>query len=204
MLSRIKNVLRLQNQNKPIIVVSGLPRSGTSMMMKMLVSGGLIPITDEIRTADDDNPLGYYEFERVKQLPKGDIEWLRNAPGKVVKVIAMLLRHLPPDYHYQIIFMRRALPEIIASQRRMLINRGEDPDEVGEEELIHLFERHLREVYAWMNKQPNVLTIDVDYNQLMGDPGTQSSKLGQFLNMKLDDSKMASVVDPTLYRQRMG
>ncbi|HZD55295.1 MAG TPA: hypothetical protein VE136_01120, partial [Anaerolineales bacterium] len=97
-------------------IVSGLPRSGTSMMMKMLEAGGVPPLTDEIRTADRDNPKGYYEFERVKKMPDGDKAWMVEARGKSVKVISALLEHLPPQYDYKVIFMRRDMNEILASQ----------------------------------------------------------------------------------------
>ena len=113
-----------------ITIVSGLPRSGTSMMMKMLEAGGMELLTDEIRTADADNPKGYYEFERVKQIEL-DAEWLEDSRGKAVKMIAALLKHLPPDYDYEIIFMRRDIREVLASQRRMLVHRGEAPDTVS-------------------------------------------------------------------------
>ena len=128
-------------RQSPVIIVSGLPRSGTSMMMRMLEKGGLSLLVDGIRTPNDDNPKGYYEFERVKDLPE-DIEWIDDAHGKVVKVLAELIKHLPDTHKYRIIFIQRSLDEVIASQRRMLIRRGEDPDKVSGEELKMLFERH--------------------------------------------------------------
>ncbi|NJN53987.1 MAG: sulfotransferase [Anaerolineae bacterium] len=118
---------KLFKTDQPVIIVSGLPRSGTSMMMKMLEVGGIPPLTDQIRTADNDNPKGYYEFERVKQLDKGDTAWVADAQGKVVKVISQLLRYLPADQEYRVIFMRRNMDEILASQQKMLINRGGRP-----------------------------------------------------------------------------
>src|SRR5687768_1736541 len=110
-----------------ITVVSGLPRSGTSMMMKMLEAGGLEPVVDHVRKPDEDNPKGYYEFERVKAL-ENDREWLPEAKGKFVKVISMLLRHLPADHRFKVIFMQRNMPEVLASQKKMLVRRGEDPN----------------------------------------------------------------------------
>ena len=145
-----------QSSNQVVTIVSGLPRSGTSMMMKMLEAGGLPPLTDNLRTADEDNPKGYYEFERVKQLPKGDVAWLPDAQGKVVKVIAALLPSLPGGYHYRVIFMQRAMPEVLASQRQMLIRRGEDPDKIPDDVIAKLFEKHLRQVNDWVSQQPNV------------------------------------------------
>src|ERR1043165_1737839 len=122
------------NKRKPITVVSGLPRSGTSMMMKMLEAGGMSLLVDNLRTADDDNPAGYYEFEPVKKLSQGDFDWLEEAQGKAVKVIAALLADLPSAYTYQIIFMRRDMFEILASQNKMLLNRGEDLKKISDAE----------------------------------------------------------------------
>src|SRR6266536_2490928 len=110
---------------EPIIVVSGLPRSGTSMMMKILAEGGLSIVTDELRTPDTDNPNGYFELENVKQMSAGNVDWLSNAGGKVVKVISALLEYLPPLYSYKVIFMEREIREILASQRKMLARRNE-------------------------------------------------------------------------------
>ena len=106
------NLFGGNKDSNTIVVVSGLPRSGTSMMMKMLEAGGIPPLTDKIRTADDDNPKGYYEFERVKKLKDGDSAWLDDAKGKAVKVITALLTYLPDTYNYNIVFMERALPEV--------------------------------------------------------------------------------------------
>ena len=187
---------------KPIIIVSGLPRSGTSMMMKILEAGGLSPLIDNIRTADEDNPKGYYEFERVKKLRQGDVEWLAGAQGQVVKVIATLLPHLPDSYTYQIIFMRRDMAEILASQRKMLINRGEDPDKMNDAQLRNLFEKHLFEVNRWIDNRPNLKKIEVNYNQMLENPGPHIEQINRFLGKALDVEKMIQVVDPDLYRQR--
>lgn len=196
----------LERLHKPdedaITIVSGLPRSGTSMMMKMLVAGGMTPLTDHIRQADDDNPEGYYELERAKKLREGDVAWLPSARGKVVKVIAILLTYLPSDYVYRVIFMRRAITEILASQRQMLIRRGEDPDRVSDEEMTALFEQHLQKVDAWIEKQANVQRIDVNYNWLLENPDTHIVRINEFLGGDLDTESMAEVIDPKLYRQR--
>src|SRR5215207_9218271 len=94
------------NQNtaskQSVVIVSGLPRSGTSMMMRMLAEGGLPVLTDELRGADDDNPQGYLELEVVRQLKEGNVRWLENAQGKAVKVISSLLDYLPREYPYKI------------------------------------------------------------------------------------------------------
>lgn len=189
-------------EKKVITVVSGLPRSGTSMMMKMLEAGGIPPLTDEIRAADADNPRGYYEFERVKKLDKGDTAWLPEAQGKVVKVISALLKHLPDGYTYRVIFMRRHLDEVLASQKQMLIRRGEPTDKVSDEELKRLFQKHLQHIERWVGSRPNVSLVDINYNDLLQDPAEQVKKVIRFLGSGLDEAKMMAVIDRNLYRQR--
>lgn len=204
MLNRIKALFGAGSTKEQefVTIVSGLPRSGTSMMMQLLEAGGMQVLTDFQRTADSDNPKGYYEYERVKKLREGDIAWLPEARGKVVKVIAALLPYLPPRYSYRIILMRRAMPEILASQRKMLQNRGEDPDSIDDEKLGRLFEAHLQKVYEWIGRQKNIQMLEIDYNQLLGEPIVHIQKVNRFLGEVLDEKKMATVVDPALYRQR--
>lgn len=185
-----------------ITVVSGLPRSGTSMMMKALEAGGLAVVTDAQRTADEDNPKGYYEMERVKQMDKGDTAWLADAQGKVVKVISALLEHLPATYTYRVIFMQRAMPEVLASQKKMLERRGEPTDRVSDEELTRLFSKHVQKVETWLRGQPNIQVLYVDYNRMLADPLPYVRQVNQFLGGVLDEQRMAEVVDPTLYRNR--
>jgi hypothetical protein len=184
-----------------ITIVSGLPRSGTSMMMKMLEVGGIRVLTDEIREADADNPKGYYEFERVKQL-EHDKGWLEDAQGKVVKIISQLLQYLPPDYDYRVVFMRRQMEEILASQQRMLVRRGENTDKVSDDELAALFRGHLKKVTAWLDEQPNFDVIYVSYNDVLESPAEEAARLNRFFDGELDADKMGAIVDPTLYRQR--
>ena len=199
----MKNLLDIfKKKGKTIYVVSGLPRSGTSMMMKMLEAGGLPPVTDNERTADEDNPKGYYEFERVKKMSEGDVAWVKDAPGKVVKVISYLLQHLPPGYDYKVIFMRRAMPEILASQKKMLINRGEPTDKVSDEELTVLYDKHLEKTFNWLNQQKNFSYMEADYNQMLKNPGVLLPQIKAFLGNNLNFEKMAEVVDPKLYRHR--
>lgn len=189
-------------KSTPVIVVSGLPRSGTSMMMKMLEAAGIPPLTDEIREADDDNPKGYYEFERVKKLPEGDVAWLPDAQGKSVKVIAALLKHLPDGYIYKVIFMNRAMEEILASQKKMLENRQED-SKVSDEKMAALFEKHKQSTKAWMEEQSNLAYVEVSYNTLLENPISELHKVNKLLGGGLEVEKMAAVVDPELYRQRV-
>jgi len=184
-----------------IAVVSGLPRSGTSLMMKMLDAGGLSPLTDHIRSADEDNPQGYYEFERVKKL-KEDRDWLPDAKGKAVKVISALLTRLPAGYEYRVIFMRRNMSEILASQRQMLIRRGEPADSVNDADMGALFARHLQQVEAWLAGQPNMRVLYVNYNELVKAPLAHAQRVNEFLGGRLDVARMAGAVDPNLHRQR--
>ncbi|MER2600322.1 MAG: sulfotransferase domain-containing protein [Caldilineales bacterium] len=185
-----------------VTIVSGLPRSGTSMMMKALEAGGLPVVTDAERTADEDNPKGYYEMESVKQMDKGDVAWLHSAPGKVVKVISALLEHLPAGYHYRVVFMQRAMPEVLASQKKMLARRGEPTDRISDEEMTRLFTRHLQKVDTWLRAQPNFAVLYVDYNRMLADPLPFVHQINQFLGGQLDEQRMAEVVDPQLYRNR--
>lgn len=190
------------NLSKTIIIVSGLPRSGTSLMMKMLEAGGLPPLIDHERTPDEDNPKGYYEFERVKKLPDGDTKWLKQARGKVVKVIAALVPHLPGKHEYRVIVMRREIHEILASQQKMLTHRGENKEKVSDEEMGPLLKKHLDQVLVWGQKQKNLRYINIDYNELMNDPLPQINKINKFLGESLDTRAMNEQIDPGLYRNR--
>lgn len=189
------------DDKKTITLVSGLPRSGTSMMMKMLEAGGIPPLTDEIREADADNPKGYFEFERVKKLDKGESDWLAKAEGKAVKVISALLQHLPETYDYQVIFMERHMPEILASQRKMLDRRGE-ADEMDDEKMTALFEKHLQQVKAWLAQQDNFSVLYVHYSEALAEPHSQAEQVNAFLGAGLDVDAMGATVDPNLYRNR--
>jgi hypothetical protein len=186
----------------PVIVVSGLPRSGTSMMMKLLEAGGLPVLIDGLRAADSDNPEGYYEFERVKTLDKGDTAWVADAQGKGVKVISALLEYLPAGHRYQVIFIHRQIEEVLLSQRKMLAHRGEATDAVDDAEMAALFAKHLSKVQAWLHSQPNFVVLNVDYNQMLADPLPHIQTVNRFLGSTLDEARMAGVVNPDLYRNR--
>jgi len=173
------------------------------MMMKVLEAGGLPLLTDGVREADPDNPKGYYEFERVKKLPKGDTAWVRDARGRAVKVISALLKDLPSQYTYKVLFMNRLMPEILASQRKMLIRRGKaDSDRVPDERMGELLEKHVLEVKHWLSLQPNFQVLDVDYNAMVKDPRPHVRRINEFLGGILDEEAMVREVDPTLYRNR--
>ena len=194
--------LRKPKSQEFITVVSGLPRSGTSMMMKMLEAGGLPPLTDNLRTADEDNPKGYFEFERVKKMPDGDISWVEDAQGKAVKVISALLEHLPPAYSYRVLFMQRKIDEILASQNQMLVRSGKPTDQVSDEQLAEMYGKHLAKVKAWLDEQTNFSVNYLDYNAMLADPTKYARQVNQFLDNSLNPQDMARVVDPNLYRQR--
>jgi hypothetical protein len=186
---------------EPIVVVSGLPRSGTSMMMKILAEGGLVIVTDEQRTADDDNPNGYFELETVKQMATGKVEWLSNAGGKVVKVISALLEYLPSSYSYKVIFMEREIKEILASQRKMLARRNET-SQIDDAEMEAQFRKHLSVVKPWLARQPHMEVLYISYNALMVDPETSCRRVVEFLNTPLNLERMLSVPSGELYRNR--
>jgi hypothetical protein len=191
-----------ERRGDDVTIVTGLPRSGTSMMMRMLEAGGLPVLTDRVRTADEDNPEGYYEFERVKQIEE-DQAWLDHARGRSVKMVSALLEHLPPAYHYKVVFMRREMGEILASQRKMLERLGESRGEVDDATMARLFTQHLAKVTAWLEAQPNVDVLYVSYNDVLADPRAQAQRLNRFLGGKLDVAAMVDVVDPELYRNRL-
>jgi hypothetical protein len=184
-----------------VTVVSGLPRSGTSVMMQMLHAGGLPAVTDQIRTPDDDNPRGYFEFERVKQV-KADKTWLPGAVGKVVKMVHMLLYDLPPEYQYRVIFMRRNLEEVVASQRVMLQRQGKLGAAIPDAQLIRIFDDQVAKVLKWLDAQPNFRTLQVVYPELIADPRGNAQRIDEFLGGGLDVDAMAGAVDPKLYRNR--
>lgn len=170
------------------------------MMMKMLEAGGLEPVIDGFRTADEDNPKGYYELEAVKRT-KQDPSWVADARGKVVKVISQLLQDLPNDEHYKVVFLRRHLDEVLASQQKMLVRRNEE-DEAADGEMKEMFASHVEEVEGWMRASDHVEVLFVSYNRMQSDSESQIARLCKFLEADLDGSKMATIIDPTLYRQR--
>jgi hypothetical protein len=191
-----------QEVKNSITVVSGLPRSGTSMMMKMLEAGGMQILTDNLRAADENNPKGYYEYERVKKLKEGDVAWVETAQGKAVKVVSALLEHLPANYQYKVIFMRRDMNEILASQKKMLSVMGQSNGDVTDEQLASIYQKHLARTEGWLARQPNINVIYINYNSMINDPTTYLLQVQSFLSGGLDTEKMRSVIDRNLYRQR--
>lgn len=187
---------------EPIVIISGLPRSGTSMAMKMLVSAGYTPVQDGVRSADEDNPNGYFEDERVKDLERNlDKSWLKDARGHVIKIISFLLKTLPASNRYKVIFMRRHLDEVLASQAKMLDNRGEEVS-TADEEMRKVYEKHLEEVKQLVIKHPTLELIEIPHRGMIDNPREQAERIAQFLGRSLDLDAMAAVVDKNLYRNR--
>lgn len=187
-----------------VTVVSGLPRSGTSLMMQMLHAGGLPAVSDGQRAADVDNPRGYFEVEAVKKL-KEDASWVGDARGKVLKAISMLLFDLPKEHSYRVVFMLRHMDEILASQKEMLKRRG-TLKEGGptDDQMKDYFEKHLVKVKAWLAEQPNFKVLYCPYNEVLKDPTRYAGLLNEFLGGTLDESAMVQAVDLGLYRNRKG
>jgi hypothetical protein len=184
-----------------IIIISGLPRSGTSMMMKILAEGGLGIVTDELRSADDDNPNGYFELETVKQMATGNLAWLSDATGKGIKVISGLLEFLPAQHSYKVIFMEREIKEILASQRKMLERRNE-VSHVDDADMEAQFRKHLSAVKAWLVRQPNMDVLFISYNTLMSNPEPLCRRVVEFTRAPLNLSRMLAVPNSQLYRNR--
>ncbi len=188
---------------KFITVVSGLPRSGTSMMMKMLDCGGMPVLTDNLRKPDRDNPKGYYEFERVKELQQ-DNSWLETARGKAVKIVSPILQHLRLDKNlrYKIIFMLRDIEEILASQRKMADRLVQGLDSIKDNILRQNYSRHLEEIQAWLEKKEGIEVMYVNYRDALTDPFSTAADICRFLDIRLDTRRMAHAADTSLYRQR--
>ena len=184
-----------------VTIVSGLPRSGTSMMMQSIEAGGIEALTDNIREADVDNPKGYYEYEPVKKT-KEDPSWLDGARGKVVKMVYKLLYDLPQDRQYRVVFMRRDFDEVLASQAKMLERLGEKGGGVGDEKMKALFASQLKEFEEWIAGRECFAVLDVDYRDMIESPVEQVRRINEFLGGDLDTDAMVAVVDPSLYRNK--
>jgi hypothetical protein len=184
-----------------ITIVSGLPRSGTSLLMQMLEAGGLKVLTDNVRAGDEDNPRGYFELEAVKRT-KQDPSWLDRAADRVVKMVHVLLYDLPPDRSYRVLFMKRDLREVVRSQGVMLRRRGTQGANLTDEQLISAYEGQLAKIESWLADQPCFEVLYISYNDLMADPARAAADANRFLGGGLDEEQMISHVDPALYRQR--
>jgi predicted AlkP superfamily phosphohydrolase/phosphomutase/tetratricopeptide (TPR) repeat protein len=183
-----------------ITIVSGLPRSGTSMMMQCLNAGGLQPFTDGERVADSDNPRGYFEHEKATQLGR-DRSWLSKVRGKSVKIMAQLLPMLPADQKYRILFMDRDLQEIARSQQAMLDRLGNSGSGLSDDRLIRTFDAQVAAVEAWMAESANIQCLFVDYSRTLDDPSSIMHEVNLFLGGSLDETMMKSAIDRSLRRQ---
>jgi hypothetical protein len=189
-----------------ITIVSGLPRSGTSLMMQMLDAGGMAVLSDGERQADKDNPKGYLEWERVKQLKK-DPSVIAEADGKVVKVISEFVQSLPVGHEYRIVFMQRPLPEVLKSQDEMLRRRG-NADSIASSSaetyaIEEFFQKHLLEMNKWVAGQANMKMLRVHYHRVLREPTPVAEEVAAFLQVPLDIEAMVKQVDGSLYRNRM-
>ncbi len=186
-------------EKKHINIVSGLPRSGTSMMMQMLKAGGMQIIHDNIRKPDIDNPGGYYEYEKVKTL-KRNSSWLEETCGKVFKMVSMLLFNLPDDKKYRIVFMKRNMEEILDSQRKMLNRLGRKSANIEIDKMGTLYEVHLKKVDNWVKTKDHISILYINYNDIVVNPDWQLDILNKFMDNSLDTEKMLRVIDRSLYR----
>ena len=201
--SSIQRLYRRLRFGEPIVVVSGLPRSGTSMLMKMLDAGGLSVVTDGQRTADEDNPKGYFEAERIKSLAQeSDRRWLAGARGKAIKVISYLLRSLPSQFNYRVVFIRRDIEEVLASQSKMLARRGEK-DDTPPERMRDLFEKDVSRAQDILAREPQFETLEVQYAAILARPLEEARRIAGFVGGGMDVEAMAAAVDPELYRNRV-
>lgn len=182
-----------------ILVVSGLPRSGTSLMMQMLDRGGIATLTDGVRAADDDNPRGYYEFERVKST-RQDPSWVEGARGKAVKMVSALLYDLPPGETYRIIFMQREIEEVLESQEKMLRRLGRPA--APREPMRSSFASHLARVFDWLSGQRHMRVLKVSYNRLLSDPEPEVGRVLEFLDGRPARQPMLEAISLGLYRNR--
>jgi hypothetical protein len=185
-----------------IVVVSGLPRSGTSLMMGMLQAGGVPLMNDGQRQADQDNPSGYFELEAVKRL-NANADWLAGAMAKAVKIVVPLVFHLPARFKYRIIFMERDLDEVIASQTAMLQRMGRQPM-LAAEELKRAFERQLTRAREILTPNADRNIIFCQHRELLKHPRDIAVSIASFLGADLQIDAMVERVDPDLYRQRRG
>ena len=182
-----------------IVVVSGLPRSGTSLMMQMLAAGGMEVVSDHQRRPDVDNPRGYWELEQVKRIQR-DTSWIPQTRGKAFKMISQLLYQLPSTESYRIIFMQRDLDEVLASQEKMLARRNRPVAPQGE--MRASFQLHLKRLFDWLEQQPNMQLCCVSYNALLDDPTVEAHRISEFLDGQVTADTMTHVVDLSLYRNR--
>ncbi|HEX9814655.1 MAG TPA: sulfotransferase domain-containing protein [Myxococcota bacterium] len=202
MLEFLKRAFR-RKQGEPIVVVSGLPRSGTSMLMKMLDAGGMQIMTDSERAADIDNPKGYFEYERIKNLEnESDKSYVREGRGKVLKVISFLIKDLPDDNDYRVIFMRRDLDEVLVSQNKMIQRLGTSDSTAAEEAMKEAYRNDIVRTRLLCKNRPNFELIEICYTSTIENSAATARSVNAFLGGHLDEAAMRNAVDSSLYRNR--
>ncbi len=185
-----------------IIIVSGLPRSGTAMMMNMLKAGGIKILEDKTRKPDENNPKGYFEYEPAKKLPEGNISWLDEAEEKAVKVISFFLQHLPDKFEYKIIFMERNFDEILKSQKQTVMEKGQKTHPKEDKMMLEYYKSHVKQTKEWISLQSNFSVLYLSYNEMVKHPEQHLDSICEFLGNELNKDKMNKVIDEKLYRQR--
>lgn len=185
-----------------IIIVSGLPRSGTSLMMQILKAGGMALVVDDKRPADVNNPKGYFEFEAVKYLEE-DNDWLENARGKVVKVISHQLKFLPTGFTYKTIFMHRNLTDIVESQNRMLKQLKKDSRRLSDTDLVGIYKTHIADTMLFLSRQNNHSIAEVHYESLIQNTSLEIKRIKKFINHSLNEESMQAVIDESLNHGRV-
>ncbi|MGA0901105.1 MAG: alkaline phosphatase family protein [Luteolibacter sp.] len=183
------------------ILVSGLPRSGTSLMMQILEAAGIPIMTDGKRQADEDNPVSYCEWEELKTLPKNP-HLLDKAKGRAIKVVTALLPALPRKHRYKILYMVRPVEQIIDSQWAMLARHGKSP-RAEKDHLIATQDQYSRKVRELLSSSEQVELLEVDYPKLIADPASVLEEIAGFLGVAFQlTSDVIDCVKPQLYRQR--
>jgi hypothetical protein len=196
---------RRRGAGEPLVIVSGLPRSGTSMMMRMLEAGGLPIMSDGARGADVDNPKGYFEHERIKDLEREtDKSYLREGRGKALKVISFLIPHLPDENDYRVVFMRRDLDEVLSSQDKMIQRLGTTDAAADREAMKEAYRNDIVRTRLLCRKRPNFQMIEIQYRVTIEDPAATARRVNEFLGGRLDEAAMRAAVDESLYRNRAG
>ena len=190
-------------ERPPVTVVTGVPRSGTSLMMQMLRAGGMPILSDGARPPDADNPHGYLEFEPARRLPE-DASWVPLAAGRAVKVVHALVPALPAGQRYRLILMRRRLDRVVASQRAMLARQGraESGSELGDARLVEIFRVQIAALERWAAGRADVELLQVGYEETLRDPIGVSRRVSDFLGGGMDENAMAAAVDRSLGMRR--
>ena len=202
MLELLKRLFR-RDRGEPIVIVSGLPRSGTSMMMRMLEAGGIPIMSDAERGADIDNPKGYFECERIKDLEKEtDKSYVREGRGQALKVISFLIKDLPADNDYRVIFMRRNLDEVLSSQGKMIDRLGSSDSSADDEAMKEAYRNDIVRTRLLCRKSPHMELIEIHYSETVADPAASARKVNAFLDGRLDEAAMRAAVDKSLYRNK--